>query len=491
MEINDVEPKNLPQLKEYTEKRAWKRPVLILLLIIVIISSFLIYTQRLNVQIPAIITGLHEGSAKATLTGNSFHPTASASVAVAGGQLTTVQPTTPGLPALEMLGQVTDQAFGTNNDYVPNGWGTQKLRIIRMTTGDLFTTYISEGSGDRDRTWHLLHKAPGSNNWEDIKQGDAGTEPINIIRGPDDTIHLFAWPGTHQVALHFVSTNMGQTFTQEVLLGQWSSDQGYSGASINAQGDIVFFQTGGDVPGIFYWTYYSPATHKWTFHTSQMQYRHTYAYFFPGDNNDLTIVAMRDVERAYLNYPSASGFDYIFNQISYFYIGNVTVPKLQQLSIVQVQPRSANDADITYVTDVYMDTQGRTHVLYNDQYDGAHQAIVAQGKVIKNVKMDISATNKARMIQDTLGHFYLITMDGQGKTINVYPGTAADTDGTQLESPTRLDISSFPGCTDYDFCLEPTFTVPRGGNPLSNSIDGIYGSYTHEYYFRINLRSKG
>jgi hypothetical protein len=389
------------------------------------------------------------------------------------------------------LDQVTDSAFGTNNDYVPNGWGTQKLRIIRMTTGDLFTTYLSAGSGDRDRVWHLMHKAPGSDHWEDIKQGDAGTEPINIIRGPHDVIHLFAWPGTNQIALHFMSTDMGRTFKVEILQGQWSPDQGYSGASINAQGDIVFFQTGNDMPGIFYWTYYSPKTQRWTFHTSQMMYRHTYAYFFPGANNDLTIVAMRDVQRSYLNYPTASGFDYIFNQISYFYIRNVTVPNLQQLNIVEVQPRSMNDADITYVTDVYMDTQGRTHILYVNQYDGAHQAIVEQGKLIKDVKMEISALNKARMTQDAQGHFYIITMDTQGQTINVYPGTAADTDGTQLESPTRLDISDFPGCTDYDFCLEPTFTVPRGGNALANYIDGIYGNFTNEYYFRINLRSKG
>jgi hypothetical protein len=483
-----LRPKNLPRLKGYPEKRSWRRLLLICLLVIVIIvSSILLYTQRISLQIPALITG----NSTATSTGSSVSPTPSASITVPGNQGTVIQPTTPGVPALEALSQVTDQAFGTNNIYVPNGWGTQKLRIIRMSTGDLFTTYISAGSGARDRTWHLLHKAPDSNTWQDIKQGDAGTEPINIIRGPNDVLHLFAWPGTDQVALHFVSTDMGKTFTQQVLQGQWSSDQGYSGASINAQGDIVFFQTGGDVPGIFYWTYYSSETHQWTFHTSQMQYRHTYAYFFPGDNNDLTIVAMRDVERAYLGYPSATGFDYIFNQISYFYIANVTAPKLEQLSIVQVQPRSTNDADITYVTDVYMDTQGRTHVLYNDQYDGAHQAIIAQGKVIKNVKMNISAVNKMRMIQDTQGHFYIITMDASGKTINVYPGTAADTDGTQLEAPTRLNISSFPGCTDYDFCLEPTFTVPRGGNPLSNTIYGIYGNYTNVYYFSINLRSKG
>lgn len=484
--------KNLPPLKGHTERHRWRWPVFLLSLIIVItISSFLLSSGRIHLQFPSVFTLQNKKNGTATITGSSSPPTPSASIVVPGAQPTIIQPSTPGAPALDALGQVTDQAFGTNNDYVPNGWGTQKLRIIRMTTGDLFTTYISQGSGNRDRTWHLLHKAPGSSNWEDIKQGDAGTEPINIIRGPNDVIHLFAWPGTNRVALHFFSTDMGRTFGQEVLQGQWSSDQGYSGASINAKGDIVFFQTGGDVPGIFYWTYYSPATQKWTFHTSQMQYRHTYAYFFPGDNNDLTIVAMRDVERSYLNYPSASGFDYIFNQISYFYIRNVTSPDLQQLSIVQVQPRNTNDADVTYVTDVYVDTQGSTHVLYNDEYDGAHQAIIAQGKVIKNVKMNISAVNKARMTQDVQGHFYIITMDSQGKTLNVYPGSATDTNGTQLESPTRLDISSFPGCTDYDFCLEPTFTIPRGGDALSNTIDGVYGNFTHEYYFRINLRSKG
>lgn len=464
----------------------WKRTMFILLLMIVVISSSVwIYMQKIYLPVPKTTATQQNGNGTSKASGSSQ----SESTATSDDQTSSVQPNTPGVPALDALDQVTDQAFGTNNDYVPNGWGTQKLRIIRMTTGDLFTTYISEGSGDRDRTWHLMHQAPGSDSWVDIKQGDAGTEPINIIRGPNNVIHLFTWPGTNQVALHLISTDMGRTFTTERLQGQWSPDQGYSGASINAKGDIVFFQTGGDVPGIFYWTYYSPETQKWTFHTSQMTYRHTYAYFFPGNNNDLTIVAMRDVERSYLNYPPAPGFDYIFNQISYFYIRNVTVPTMQQLNVAQVQPRSNDDADITYVTDVYMDTQGRTHILYNDQYDGAHQAIVEQGKVIKDVKMEVSASNKVRIIQDAQGHFYIITMDSQGQTINIYPGTATDTDGTQLESPTRLDISQFPGCTDYDFCLEPTFTVPRGGNPLTNYIDGIYGNFAHEYYFRIKLRS--
>ncbi|GHO83580.1 hypothetical protein [Dictyobacter formicarum] len=475
-----------------------KRTILLsILAAIIIIASISIYTQKTHSHPQQASTASPTATPQSNGIGLQLPPHSSTATAQAKPKITpivqstVIQPTIPGVPTLDRLDQVTNQAFGNEDEYVPNSWGAHKLRIIRTTSGDLFTVFISQGSDTQNRTWHLMHQAPGSSTWNELKQGNAGTEPINIIRGPHDEIHLFSWPGTQQEAHHFVSTNLGQTFSEEILNGQWSSDQGYSGAAINPLGDIVFFQTGDDVPGIFYWTYYSPITNRWTFHTSQMDYRHTYAFFFPGYNNDLTMVAMRDVLRPRLGYPNASDFNYIFNEIRYFYIGNVYNPNMQQLSLTEVQPQNNNDADVTYLTDAYMDTQGRTHVIYNNQYDGVHHIIVDHGTIIKNVRQDVTAPNKVRIIQDAIGHFYLISMDDQGQSINIYPGTASDTDGTQLSAPIHLDISKFPGCTDDDFCHAPTFIVPRGGNPLSNYLDGVYGNHSHEYHFRINLRSNG
>ena len=407
----------------------------------------------------------------------------------------TALPSQPGVPTLEDLDMVTNQAFGQNNVYVPNGWGVHKNRIIRTASGDLFTVYIQPGSKDTDREWHLMHKAPGGG-WTDIQSGNAGTEEINIIRGANDSIHLFAWPGTANKLQHFVSTNLGQTFSNEFIPGNWAMhtgvpEQGYSGSGTDSAGDIIFFQTGIDKPGYFNWTYYSPRTGTWNSQTSTIDIRYTYAFFFPGPNNDVSIVAMRDAHRAELGYNTSSGFDYIFNALGYFYIPNVNHPSIQKTNIVQVEPQNDSDYTVTYLTDTYIDTQGRVHVLYANQYDGAHEAILIGGRVIKDVRLDISQAKKMRMTQDSLGHYYIISMDASGNFINVYPGTAGDNDGTQLMAPTRLNIARFPGCSDDDFCNEPTFTVPRNGNAISDHIDGVYGNFTQVIHFRINLRSNG
>jgi hypothetical protein len=403
------------------------------------------------------------------------------------------QPSSPGQPKLEKLEQVTDQAFGQEDNYVPNSWGSYKNRFIRTSGGDLFTVYISEGSDSSDRQWHLMHKAPNGS-WQEIKSGDAGAEPINILRGPNDEIHLFAWPGDHGILQHFISTDIGKTFKEENIPGNWiKDDQGYSGGGINAKGDIVIFQTGNDKPGVFVWSYYNPDSQQWKFHTTTIDYRYTYAFFFPGDNNDLTFTAMRDVHRQLLNYPvSPDGqFDYIFNAIKYFYIKDVTQdnPQVLQKVVAQAAPQSDTDHDITYLVDTYIDTFGRVHILYYNLYDGAHHVIISQGNLIKDERQDIDYPDKMRITQDSKGHFYIISTSQDGNTLNVYPGTASDTDGTQLEAPVKLDISQFPSCSDYDFCHLPSFTVPRSGNPLSDIIEGTYGNHEKEIYFRINLRS--
>ncbi|GCE22784.1 hypothetical protein [Dictyobacter kobayashii] len=402
----------------------------------------------------------------------------------------------PGKPTLLKLEQVTDQAFGDGEQYVPNSWGAHKDRIIRTSKGDLFMTYISQGDDLNDRQWHLMHKAPNGD-WQEIQSGNAGTEPINIVLGKNDSIHLFAWPKTQGKLQHIYSNDNGKTFTSEWLQGNWRDDgeQGYSSVGVNDRGDIVVIQTGPDKPGIFNWTYFSATTNKWTFHHNTLDLRYTYAFLFPGYNNDLSIVATRDVQRHYLNLPQAQdGNPWIFSEVKYFHISDITPsqPSLDQLVIKELSPKNRNDTndrDLTYVTDSYIDTAGRLHVLYLNEYDGPHQAIIEDGKIVKDVLMpNVSFGQKVRITQDTQGHFYLIAMDEQGKSINIYPGSADDTDGTQLAPVVKIDISHFPGCSDYDFCHSPTFTVPRNGNELSDIIDGVYGNMNKEIYFRINLR---
>jgi len=457
--------------------------LLSLLLLVLAIVPIMIFTS-----IPSLLLSTLGGNTDQNIPVETLpNGTPSTPTAVPTPTPAIIEPTTPGTPALEKLEQVTTQAFANPDLYVPNSWGVQKNRVIRTSSGDVFTVFTSPGPDNHNTQWHLMHRKPDGS-WEQVNEGNAGTEPINILRGPNDEIHLFAWPGTQGKLLHFVSTDLGKTFISETIPGQWTNAQGYSGAAIDPEGNIVFFQSGDDQPGRFLWTYYTAAAQQWQFHISQFDWRYTYAFFFLGNNHDLTITAVRDVKREELGYAQKDGFDYLLNSIKYFYISDVNHPNLTQKVVTQVQPQSNQDTDVTYLTDSYMDTQGRTHILYHNQYDGPHHIIIENGQVIRDVKLNIESANKARIIQDAVGHFYIITMDESGKTLNVYPGSASDTDGTQLNAPVNLDISQYPGCTDPDFCHEPTFTVPRAGNPLSNTLDGTYGNFNKEFYFRLKLR---
>lgn len=415
---------------------------------------------------------------------------------VSGHIFATPKASQPGKPALIKLELVTDQAFGSEDQYVPNSWGAHKDRIVRTARGDLFMTYISQGDGLNDRQWHLMHKAPNAS-WQEIKSGNAGAEPINIVLGKNDSIHLFAWPQTAGKLQHLYSTDNGKTFSSEWLAGTWQQgqEQGYSSVGVNDRGDMVLIQTAQDKPGTFFWTYYSSETNKWTFHQNTLDLRYTYAFLFPGYHNDLSIVATRDIQRHFLNLPqSQDGNPWIFNEVKYFHIDDITpkTPHIDQVLVKEVKPKDPNDTndrDLTYVTDSYIDTAGRMHILYLNEYDGPHQAILENGKIIKDVLMpNVSYGQKVRITQDTQGHFYLISVDEQGTHLNIYPGASDDTDGTIIEPATRIDISHFPGCSDYDFCHSPTFTVPRNGHALSDIIDGVYGNFNKEVYFRINLR---
>lgn len=394
-------------------------------------------------------------------------------------------------PVLTRLSQVTDQAFGTNNVYVPNSWGVQKSRIVRTSNDDLFTAYISAGSGVSDREWHLMRMESGST-WTEMQTGDAGTEPVNILLGIHDEIHLFTWPGTKGVLHHLKSTDLGKTIVDETVAGDWDVSQGYSGAGINVQGDMVLLETGADVPGEFLWAYYDISSGIWSFHKVSLDCRYTYAFIMPGNQHDLTIVAMRDVKREELGYPpSTSNFDYIFNEIKYFYIKDASSADAtitQQFTIANEEPQSAADTDITYLTDSYIDTQGRTHILYEDQYKGPYEAIVAEEGVKSVALPKIDSGRKMRITQDgTTGRFYIIATSSDGKSLNVYPAVTGDTNGTQFMDPVRFDIAQYASCDDYDFCHPPTFIMPYSGNALADTIDGVYGNHGKEIYFQIIL----
>ncbi len=426
----------------------------------------------------------------------------------------TIIPSAPGTPTLTSGPQiVASNAQTCDNGCVPNGWGTHKSRIIRLSTGDIFTVYT-----DHKLKFHVMHRNTDGK-WSDAYSGDAGMEPINILRGPNDQINVFARPikGPHDnitssSLVYYKSTDTGKSFKSFTIPGNWNTqEQGYAGAGINEAGDMVVgIGPHDDVPGAIYFSYYDHTTGNWTAHTLHLPVRYAYDYFFPGKNGDLTITGTRDYMPSELTDESLLGptgnvdlsnVSYIFDRIGYCYIPNVASNSDYQCTpkdLVVGDPtghKISGFVNLVDQSDAYMDTQERLHILYYDQFKGGHHLILENGQVVQDIPVDVSSdtdqNNKMRLTQDEAGHFYLINIAGGSGTtgqLEVYPATADDTDGTKLGSAIKLNNKKLLGCDDHDNCLGPTFTVPRSGNAVSNVIDGIYGNKGKVIYFQITLK---
>jgi hypothetical protein len=381
-------------------------------------------------------------------------------------------------PTLVSNEVVASDAFGDGSTYIPNGWGYQKTRIIRNSTGDIFVTYSNSKT-----QYAVMHRAP-SGGWTQVNTGDQGSEPVNILRGPNDEIHVFPFPG--ETTLNDVaSKDEGKTFTTTAIAGQWENSQGYWGAGTNAAGDMVIMQTENDQPYNFWWATLNPSTSQWTFHTATPPSGYSYVFVLPGAS-DISVVGMRDVHWSTLGLPAGGTFDYVFNELHLFHIASFADSTMTDYSLKEEQPGSNAPNEILYTLDSYLDTQNRLHILYwdaNDQSD--HVALVQNNALTKDVAIKLASPWKARMIQDTTGRFYILSIDNS--TLDVYPGSAADTDGTQYDAAVALNLTN-AGCNDdWDFCLPITLANPRSGVPLANYVDGIYGKGTDVYYFRVQL----
>lgn len=385
-------------------------------------------------------------------------------------------------PRIDRLETVATNVKGDGNTYVPYAWGYHKTRIVRLSTDDVYIPYITS-----DNKWHLMHRPP-SGGWTEVDSGDAGAEPVNIVRGPQDDVHVFGWPGKQGTLNDVYTADNGKTFQTKTIPGFEQGTQGYAGAGANSKGDFVVLNTENDTPYEFWWSYYSAQTKQWSsVHTDTPQYGYSYAFVFPGENNDLIFSAMRDVHWSTLGYQASGDFDYVLNEIRNFTYSDVTNPQMQTFQVKEEIPHGGSPNEMTYEEDAYIDMKGIMHIIYEDANTGGmREALVSNGGVTKDVSIPSSDIYKNRIIQDTTGKFYLITMSNA--SLIVTPAAAGDTDGTQFGSPVTLSLGNQPGCDDWDFCLNPTLTVPRSGNPVSDVVDGVYSNMGKLYYFRLLLR---
>jgi len=373
-----------------------------------------------------------------------------------------------------------------------NSWGSHKTRVVSTSTGDTYTVYQAPGSGYTAHQWVVMHYSAASGSWSQAGSGDAGREPANILRGPDDTIYVIAWPS----GLPAMWTSTDNFGTQHNIPGNWvQNDWPYAGASMDAAGNIYLVQSDSvDLqPGHLYYAERYASTGQWSsVETANTDLRHTYS--FPLPIGGLNIIASADVEWSTMgwNVPSSPmNSTYVWPQFSDFTASSATQSATETVLHSETQSSQYPNVNV-YAQDAYVDNQGRVHVLYGltgpstQDQSVLHHALVQGGHVVKDVAVNMYDTSEARIAQDSTGAFYLITTDPTCKCMLVYPADSVD--GTTLQgSYVSLPLNGYVA-KDWLFIASP-----RTGTALSDELDFAFPADNAEQWVsgRLRLRDSG
>jgi hypothetical protein len=393
-----------------------------------------------------------------------------------------------GGPALEREEVVaTDGATGDGGD----GWGAHKLRIVRASDGTVYTTYLTPGSDYTHKNWVLARRTDSG--WQTVADGVAGREPVNLLRGPDDELTVLSWPD--QAPAMWSSA----TDTETPVPGAWSeTDWPYSAAGISPGGDIYLLEdicscTGStpNSPGLYGVATRLASSGQWQFSTFNSDYRYAYMFLMPQSDGSLSLTGTRGVLWSELGYTQPPGaFGYVFNAVRQWSLDGdqASAPTL----IREEQPTGAGQMVIADATDVYVDTAGRTHVLYSLEgsdtgglYKGRH-AILQNGVVISDVPNPVMYPNLSRIIQDSSGRFTIFSVCGS--TVTIASGLPGDTDGTRLGAPVTLQLRGSYDCNQEN---NNYIAAPRGGTPLADYVDGAFDVGPEWVYYRLRLPGTG
>ncbi len=393
------------------------------------------------------------------------------------------------VPAVERLEIVTTSAVTGDGG---NAWGAHKTRVVRTSTGRLFTAYMTAGGGYTARQWQLAERTAAG--WQVVATGPAGREPVNLLVGPDDRLHIVGWPGGLPKLWSSADGGAGLlTFVVGPVPGAWmAGDWPYHAATVSPPGDLYVLQSTGEQPGELRWARRAAASGIWNFYITPLDYRYCYAYLFAGAAGQLSLVAGRDVRWTTLRYarpPSAS--EYVFNAVKYWHTPDVAAQPLVESLVDEEAPSASYRFVESYQRDAYLDTRGRMHVLYTRQgtrtagREETRHAVIEAGAVIKDVAVPSNLGARARLLQDTTGRFYLLAgWENNGGVLYIYPADSAD--GTQLGQAVVLDLAGYQ--VRYPGLM---LAAPRTGTALADYVDAVFpaGQSAEQWvYVRVRLR---
>ena len=392
-------------------------------------------------------------------------------------------PITPAVtqPTLLRLELVTNNAL-VNSD-ADNGWGGQKLRIIRMSNGDVYTCYSTgSASNPLHNQWNLA-KRNSDGTWSVVATGMAGREPVNLLRGPQDQIYIVSWDN----GLPSLTTSTNDVnFSTQAIPGNWeNSNWPYHDAGIAPNGDLYVFQCSSTTkPSKYNIGYRQQSDGVWHFSVQNTDYRYTHPFVFPTTTRGLQVLGMRDVLWSNLGWvkPAGQTFDYVFDGLRQFRTTDIASQPFSNTLVAEDVQTAGHEYVTTRLRDAWLDGAGNTHFLYvrngadTNYVPIAHTGIVdGSGHLIKDVAVS-GGDNAQRYYQSsTNGTFYVL--DGQGHVI------PAGADGTVYGSPTTLNLQGYR--VGYNGIF---LAAPRGGTPQSNIVDGVFDSGGNNWvYIRVQL----
>jgi hypothetical protein len=411
----------------------------------------------------------------------------------------------PKAPRVSVCEVVTDQGVVGDGG---NNWGGHQTRIVRTPAG-IFTAYTT---GLSDPTWPRFRPYDGSprfwklaqrtaNGWKVIAEGRSGREPVNLMAGPNGSLHVVAWPDAKPHLWSGQPHDGTIAMKDEAIPGSWeNSNWPYNSAGISSTGDIALVQSAGEVPGRLFWGYLSATSHQWTTRVTVTKERHCYTYVLPEAGGRLAFTSTRDVPTEAMGYAQSATshlLGFVFNRSGLWETDDVATKPMNEIQIAEAVPTrefpevAANGACV----DTYRDTRGRMHVLYffmGPETKGKQHlrhSIVERG-VVRTVELP-EATEPCftlpdapepkrpqfcRIFQDAAGRFYLLG------TTAIIPADAED--GTKLGKPVPLDLDGH--AVEYSGI---SIAVPRGGTPPADFVDGVFPTDQGRkvVYLRIQL----
>ena len=390
---------------------------------------------------------------------------------------------------------------------LPNHWGQHQTRVTVHRDGTVRVLYLALGGGG-SLNWRLMRRSPASGIWTLEATGNS-VDDVQLVRNPvNDAVHVVAWPNS--VATVYTSP----TYLPERVPGRWqtlsAASRHYSSTGIGSDGSMCLktsVELASAIPTISTILQttcgrFDAGLRKWTWSPQMSQIaglRRAYDYLFPGgygQANQLVGTAQVDVHKAALGlaFLRSTQGDYVFNGVSSYTMNTDTGLAWDLRNLVQplTVPASVSQLPVVKQIDAYIDRSKRLFSIFysTDPMARTPDGIYMKVTDSRNVQLFASrltalpAYGFARVFDDAQGRLWLLWSNlGTQMSHVVLYRVQMSAGAITLSNPTDLSSKFVP----YAIQGSPLLALPRGGQLVDNSVDGLL--ITCDGFFMRNILS--